>query len=154
MQFVAYSLDMAKASLQIVLGLADQVAVVHVSAIAMYTQDLFAVVVQPVGAGQSKDLTDLASKSKAFVAESVDQVHDQSDQARVRKVLPDDLFDQGMTDTVEELAEIESQNLAILAIFAVMIVQMFFASSDSKVIALILSAGPVIIDKSRLQNGD
>lgn len=125
----------------------DQVSIVVIPSVIPDAQLLFNHVIEWTGVGKSKYLADLRSEPKTLRAVCLDHVQDKIDKPVIRINLPEHLLKNVMPDGVEIFSEIESQDIALRAVFSNVLCQMPCASFLREAVAFVLHARAIVVDE-------
>lgn len=87
-------------------------------------QNLLDIVVKTVCRGEGQHLTDLTAQPHTLIAESVDEMLCERKEPFVGEFLMQDRFHDLMGNVVEEFREIKQQDIALIAVFPVVLMEM------------------------------
>ena len=140
--------------MQVFLALVDEVAIVHVPAIAPDAADFLDVMVKPAGRCQGEGLAYLTAQAQAHIPEHINEMLRQGYDPLVRKLPPHDVLANPMGNPVEELAEVELQDVSLRPVLPVVLPEVLAQAADGEVVALVFQTGGVVIDEGPGQHGD
>ena len=145
----AYRSDLLQAFLQVVPALVDEIAVVHISAVALDVQLFLDEVVKPVWQHQRVDLAHLTAEAEALLAKVLHQTARQL----LHPLVPDAplalCVDRRVRRGVEVVRKVEYQRPAVRPVLSVVPLQVAGQPIHGKVDALALQARRVVVHERR-----
>lgn len=144
--------DSLEAILQIVNILVNQIAVVHIAAVALDLKLFFDNVVELVRKHESRILRDLTAETVPDRAKVLEEVIRELSGLRVMNTTGELVLDGPVLRRAEVILEVEDENTAFEAMLAEMPLQMAVETVHCEVDAFTFDARGVIVDKSWLKN--
>lgn len=144
--------DSLEAILQIVNILVNQIAVVHIAAVALDLKLFFDNVVELVRKHESRILRDLTAKTVPDRAKVLEEVIRELSGLRVVNTTGELVLDGPVLRRAEVILEVEDENTAFETVLAEMSLQVAVKTVHREVDAFTFDARGVIVDKSWLKN--
>lgn len=144
--------DSLEAILQIVNILVNQIAVVHIAAVALDLKLFFDNVVELVRKHEGRILRDLTAETIPDRAEVLEEVIRELSGLRVVNTTGELVLDGPVLRRAEVVLEVEDENTAFETVLAEMPLQMAIETVHCEVNALALDACGIVINKRRLKN--
>lgn len=144
--------DSLEAILQIVNILVNQIAVVHIAAVALDLKLFFDNVVELVRKHESRILRDLTAETVPDRAEVLEEVIRELSGLRVVNTTGELVLDGPVLRRAEVILEVEDENTAFETVLAEMSLQVAVKTVHREVDAFTFDARGVVIDKSWLKN--
>lgn len=144
--------DSLEAILQIVNILVNQIAVVHIAAVALDLKLFFDNVVELVRKHESRILRDLTAETVPDRAEVLEEVIRELSGLRVMNTTGELILDGPVLRRAEVILEVEDENTAFETVLAEMSLQMAVETVHCEVDAFTFDARGIIVDKSWLKN--
>lgn len=144
--------DSLEAILQIVNILVNQIAVVHIAAVALDLKLFFDNVVELVRKHESRILRDLTAETVPDRAEVLEEVIRELSGLRVVNTTGELVLDGPVLRRAEVVLEVEDENTAFETVLAEMSLQVAVKTVHREVNALALDACGIVINKRRLKN--
>lgn len=148
----AYLFDSFEAILQIVNILVNQIAVVHIAAIALNAKLFLDNMVELVRKHEGRILRDLTAKAVPDRAEVLEEVIRELSGLRVVNTTSELVLDGPVLRRAEVVLEVEDENTAFKTVLAEMPLQVAVETVHCEVNALALDACGIVINKRRLKN--
>lgn len=148
----AYLFDSFEATLQVVNILVNQIAVVHVAAVALNAKLFLDNMVELVRQHEGRILRDLTAETVPDRAEVLEEVIRELSGLRVVNTTGELVLDGPVLRRAEVVLEVKDENTAFKTVLAEMPLQVAVETVHCEVDALALDARGVIIDKRRLKN--
>ena len=144
--------DSLEAILQIVNILVNQIAVVHIAAVALDLKLFFDNVVELVRKHEGRILRDLTAETVPDRAEVLEEVIRELSGLRVVNTTSELVLDGPVLRRAEVVLEVEDENTAFKTVLAEMPLQVAVETVHCEVNALALDACGIVINKRRLKN--
>ena len=144
--------DSLEAILQIVNILVNQIAVVHIAAVALDSKLFFDNVVELVRKHEGRILRDLTAETVPDRAEVLEEVIRELSGLRVVNTTSELVLDGPVLRRAEVVLEVEDENTAFKTVLAEMSLQVAVETVHCEVNALALDACGIVINKRRLKN--
>ena len=144
--------DSLEAILQIVNILVNQIAVVHIAAVALDSKLFFDNVAELVRKHEGRILRDLTAETVPDRAEVLEEVIRELSGLRVVNTTGELVLDGPVLRRAEVVLEVEDENTAFETVLAEMPLQMAIETVHCEVNALALDACGIVINKRRLKN--
>lgn len=144
--------DSLEAILQIVNILVNQIAVVHIAAVALDLKLFFDNVVELVRKHESRILRDLTAETVPDRAEVLEEVIRELSGLRVVNTTGELILDGPVLRRAEVILEVEDENTAFETVLAEMSLQVAVEPVHCEVDAFTFDARGIIVDKSWLKN--
>ena len=144
--------DSLEAILQIVNILVNQIAIVHIAAVALDLKLFFDNVVELVRKHEGRILRDLTAETIPNRAEVLEEVIRELSGLRVVNTTGELVFDGPVLRRAEIILEVEDENTAFKTVLAEMSLQVAVKTVHREVDAFTFDARGVVIDKSWLKN--
>ena len=148
----AYLFDSLEAILQIVNILVNQIAVVHIAAVALDLKLFFDNVVELVRKHEGRILRDLTAETIPDGAEVLEEVIRELSGLRVVNTTGELVLDGPVLRRAEVILEVEDENTAFETVLAEMPLQVAVEPVHCEVDAFTFDARGIIVDKSWLKN--